>query len=436
MKLTGGKRQTVFLTGINSIVRALGLIMRIWISRLVGAEVMGIMELAQSVHMTAIAPLTSGLPAAVTRITAKANQTQKKNALASGMHLVRKTSFILVPLLWVSSPVIARCMGDIRVLPSLWFTAPCILILGYSGVYNGYCYGIEKTALPALSELIEQAVRFFLTIFLIKQLRFLTPSWQAAVPVSATMIAEIAGLWYVMACSKGLSKTASPSGDCIKEVFHLALPTTLTRIIQTLLRSFTAMLIPRRLQVSGLTPAESTGQLGMLNGMVVPVLMMPGIFTSALSMVLIPKIAKAEEKPSELRRLILLSMYGALPLSFLCSLTIYFFSDHLANIVYHQPELSRLFRLCAWQVLLHPINHLIGSTLSALGLQRRLLSISSIGSVVSLFLTWHAAAVPDLRISGVIFVQYVSQMLSILLGIGALFKWKLDRNKGPDDKSV
>ena len=53
MKAVGAKKQTVFLTGVNAVVRALGLLMRVMLSRLLGAEIMGIAELAQGVHMLA-----------------------------------------------------------------------------------------------------------------------------------------------------------------------------------------------------------------------------------------------------------------------------------------------------------------------------------------------------------------------------------------------
>ena len=50
MKAVGAKKQTVFLTGVNAVVRALGLLMRVMLSRLLGAEIMGIAELAPPSH--------------------------------------------------------------------------------------------------------------------------------------------------------------------------------------------------------------------------------------------------------------------------------------------------------------------------------------------------------------------------------------------------
>jgi len=424
MRFAGAKKQTFLLTFINAIVRALGLSLRIWTSRLLGAEAMGVMELAQSVHMVAITPLTSGLPVAVSRLTAKENKPER--VLAAGLQLVRKASLILVPLLCFLSPVLAAAMGDFRVLPSLWFSAPCILILGYSAVYNGYCYGIGRSELPALSELVEQILRCLLTVLLLRYLTGLTVPWAAAVPTAATMAAEIVGLFLVLRLLAG-TRHFNDDRTYGKPILRLAVPTTLTRLFQTLLRSITAILIPARLQASGLSASEATAQLGMLNGMVSPFLMLPGIFTSALAMVTAPRIAQAEEHPHELKRILLLCLCTSVPLAFVCSTAIYVLAPFIANSIYRQAELNRLFRLSAPQMILMPLNHILGSTLSALGQQRRSLYASVCTSIVSVVLTWLLAGNERFRLSGVIATQYASQILSILSGAVILMLWRKEQ---------
>ena len=434
MKLAGAKKQTFFLTGINGVVRALGLMMRVMLSRRLGAEIMGIMELAQSVHMVAITPLTSGLPAAVSRLTARAQGNQKADALYSGLRLVRICSAVLIPFLWLLSAPISLLMGDVRVLPSLWFTAPCILILGYSAVYNGYCYGNNMSTLPAMSELIEQITRFLITFLLLHTLHGLTSAWAAAIPTAATMVAELLGLIFVLGMLK-LPTQRSTVANC-RPVFYLAVPTTVSRIVQTLLRSLTAILIPLQLQRSGLCEAEATAQLGMYNGMVCPILMLPGIFTSALSMVTLPRIAKAEEQPAELKRLLLLSFAACIPFSLLCCAAIWGAAPMLSTVVFRQPEIRTLFEQCAPMTLLMSLSHLTGSVLSALGQQKRSLYISCAVSLVTLFLTWLWAGNPALRITGVIHAQYAGFILSIFLSAAAFCLWKRERGTTPGGKSA
>ena len=49
----------------NGITRALGFALRVLLSRRLGAEGTGVLELASSAHMLWIAPVTAGLPMAV-----------------------------------------------------------------------------------------------------------------------------------------------------------------------------------------------------------------------------------------------------------------------------------------------------------------------------------------------------------------------------------
>lgn len=429
MKAAGAKRQTVFLTGINAVVRAMGLALRVVLSRLMGAEIMGIAELAQSVHMLAITPLTSGLPMAISRMTARAKEVDRQRPLLAGLWLARAASAVLIPALLLLSPVIARRMGDVRVLPSLWFTAPCILILGYSAAFNGYCYGLERSGVPAMSELIEQGARLLLSLGLLMWLNRLTAPWLAAIPVAATMLAEIIGLLFVLLCLRIPISGLSGAREWRRPVLRLAAPATLSRLVQTLLRSLTAILIPIRLQLSGLSPAESTARLGMLNGMVMPILMLPCVFTSALSMVALPRIAKAEDDPRELRRLLILCAASCIPVALLCAALVYAASPVFANRIYRMAELTALFRAGAPLTALFAASHLAGAVVTALGQQRRSMYGTLAVSGTVLALTCALAARPELQLHGVIAAQGAGQALSIVWNVGIFLLWKKERRK-------
>lgn len=423
MNLRGGKQQTLLLSVVNGLVRAMGLGLRVWLSRLLGAEIMGIGELAGSVHMAAITPLTSGLPSAISRMTARASDADKQQPLLAGLWFTRAVSAVLIPLLLLLSPLIARLMGDERVLPSLWFTAPCILILGYSASLNGYCYGMEQSLLPAGSELLEQIARVVLSLLLLTLLKGLTAPWLAAVPVASTMLAEIMGLWYVLRGLSPLSLREKADPKWRKPLFHLAAPATMTRLVQTLLRSATAILIPLRLQHSGLSTAESTARLGMLNGMVMPILLLPGIFTSALSMVMLPRLAKAEEDHRAICRLMIRCAGACAAVGLACAGLIFLCAGMLANAVYRQAELATLFRLCAPLTALLAMDHMLGSILTALGQQKSAMIGASAVSLLSLCLIWVLTGLPDWRLRGVILAHYASHMASLGWEMGVLIRW-------------
>ena len=74
-------KKTIFLSCSHFVVRSLGFLLRIWLSRELGAQAMGICELAQSAQMLLITPVVSGLPAAVTRKSAKESEGRRVRTL-------------------------------------------------------------------------------------------------------------------------------------------------------------------------------------------------------------------------------------------------------------------------------------------------------------------------------------------------------------------
>lgn len=431
MRAQNAKRQTLILTAVNTIVRALGLYLRVHLSRVLGAEIMGLVELSSGIHMLAITPVTSGLPLAISRMTAKAEEGKKSFPLMAGISLVRKASLILIPILLLSSPLLAKMMGDQRVLPSLWLIAPCILILGYSAVYNGYCYGIEKSWIPAVSELVEQIVRFGLSIGLVLLLTNLAAPWLAAIPLFATAIAEIVGLIFVLWTLKLPMRNLAIAKAWQSPVFRLAAPTTVTRLINTGLRSLTAILVPLRLQASGLAAAEATARLGMLNGMVMPIVMLPCIFTSALSMVALPKLAKAEHDRPALRRLLFLCLGTSLIVGLVCWGLIDVAAPIMAVRVYRLAELTELFRLSAPLAMLCAVGHTSSGIIAGLGQQKRSMYGSLVTSAISLLMTYVLTAMPEYRLVGAIYAQSVGQLLMLLWNLAILWM-----NRRPSAKAV
>ena len=98
----------------------MGFVLRLWISRLLGAEALGVMELASGVHMLALTPAAAGLPQAVSRLTAKARDRREREAvLYAGRRLALTLGLALTPIYLILPPFLAKWMGDERALPAL-----------------------------------------------------------------------------------------------------------------------------------------------------------------------------------------------------------------------------------------------------------------------------------------------------------------------------
>jgi stage V sporulation protein B len=417
----------------------MGFLMRVLFSRMLGSEIMGIMELGSSVHMMAITPATAGLPLAVSRLTAKAAQGKKEDALYTGKRLVRLLSLIWIPLYLLLTPFIARLLGDDRTFPSLLMAAPCILVLGYSAAYNGYCYGMNNAWPPAISELTEQTLRFVIAFLLLKVLPNLTAAWTASVPGFATAVSEAAGVVLVILMLRLPKPIAKPDKQTQKQVLRLALPPTATRLTSTVLRSLNAMMIPLRLRSSGLELVEATSRFGMLAGMVMPVIMLPSVFTGSLAMLATPALAARENNPKALKAISLQLLLAALLVGAACSVLLYAVAPWIAGSMYRLPELNPLIRYLCPSVLLMSLQQVLSGMIAGLGRQKQALYGTLAGAGVTLLSSWYLTGMAELRLYGAAFSMIAGQAVglvwSIILLIRILMKKAPPRERLSDQQA-
>ena len=384
------KGQAALITVSGAAVRAMGFLMRLWISRALGAEAVGIMELASGAHTLALTPAAAGLPAAVARLTARAStEEDRQRVLYAGRQLARRTALWIMPLFLLSAPWIAAALGDRRTLPSLVFFAPCVLFIGLSGVYDGYCLGKSSAFSPAMSELGEQVFRLCALMVFSRGLGRLTPAGRAALPAAAGMIGEGAG-WVIAVALAG--KAASFRGDpqlkpLRKELWGLSLPMILSRLSHTGLRALSGLMIPQRLAAAGMPHGEAMSRLGMLNGMVMPLMFLPGLLAGSLAVVGGPAAARCAS-PHRLRRLFFRLLAPALFAGLACAAGLWCFSPWIALRLYRLPEIAPMIRaLCPMAVLL-PVQQALSGLITGLGRQKSALRHALLGAAVTLALTF------------------------------------------------
>lgn len=416
------RKQAILLTLTNTLVRAMGFLMRVLFSRMLGSEIMGIMELGGSVHMMAITPATAGLPLAISRLTAKAAEGRKEEALYAGKRLIKLLSLVWIPLYLILTPFIAKLLGDDRTFPSLLMSAPCILVLGYSAAYNGYCYGMNNAWPPAISEITEQTLRFVIAFLLLKTLPNLTAAWTAAVPGFATAVSEAAGIILVILMLHLPKPIAKPGKQTQKQVLRLALPPTATRLTSTVLRSLNAMMIPLRLRSSGLELVEATSRFGMLAGMVLPVVMLPSVFTGSLAMLATPALAARENNPKALKAISIQLLAAALLVGAACGVILYVLAPWIAGNMYRLPELTPLIRYLCPSVLLMSLQQVLSGMIAGLGRQKQALYGTLAGAGVTLVSSWFLTGMAELRLFGAAFSMMAGQAVGLVWSIVLLIR--------------
>ena len=384
------KRQAMITACCGALVRAMGFGLRLWISRLLGAEALGVTELASGAHMLALTPAAAGLPSAVSRLTAKAeNDEQRWLTLYAGRQMAAWMGLCVTPLFLFLSPVLARLLGDERTLPTLVFFAPCVLTVGLSSVYDGYFFGRGKALPPALSEGVEQIVR----LGVVGALAFLVPrvtvAYRAALPAVASTLGEAAGLAVILAMAGSIPSFRKDSRlpDRRRKLFSLSLPLLLNRFCHTGLRSLCGVIIPQRLMAGGLDKAEAMSRLGMFSGMAMPLMFLPCLISGALAAVGGPAMARCKTKQAE-NRLALRLLSAGLATGLLSAAGLYALAPYVSNLFYRLPELTPLLRAAVPLAVLLPVQQTVNGMMTGLGLQKRSLAAGLLGAAATLLCTW------------------------------------------------
>ena len=398
MRMSSLKKQAVILTLANAYTRALGFVLRLVTARLMGAQALGVMELSSSAVMLAITPVTAGIPTAMSRLTARKGADEGA-VLKAGLSLVRRLSLWLTPALLLLSGPIAWVLGDMRTLPSILFSLPCIPLLGLCAVYSGWFYGRNDAQTPALNECMEQTIRCVLAVGLLLWLANRSIALTAALPCVAEVLAGIA-VWFLFR-HKGPQLTPGPADTGIRrEIIQLTAPTTAARLCQTALRALNAVLLPVCLRRSGLSQAAATAQFGLLNGMAMPLLMLPGIVTGAICMVATPAVSRQEGQHIQLLRTMRQLLLSAAGVGAAAGIALFLGADFISHTLYKEAALAPLLRLMSPAALLMAVQQVQFGLITGLGVQNKALTGTVIASFLSLGITALLCPVPQIRLYG------------------------------------
>ena len=411
------KKQALMLTVANAYTRALGFVLRLVTARLMGAQALGVMEMASSAVMLAITPVTAGVPTAMSRLTAQTDANAHA-VLHAGLSLIKRLSAWLTPLMLLLSPAIAWCLGDMHTLPAMLVCLPCIPLLGLCAVYSGWYYGRDDAGTPALNECVEQTIRCALAIGLLSFLAGRSVALTASLPGVAEVAAGIAVWWLFRHSTPRATGPADPT--IRREIVRLTAPTTGARLCQTALRSLNAVLLPVCLRRSGLSAEAATAQFGLLSGMVTPLLMLPGIVTGAICMVATPAVSRQEGQQAHLKRTMRQLLLSAAGVGGVSAIGLFFGADFIGQRLYREPSLAPLLRLMAPSALLTAVQQVQFGLITGMGVQNKALTGTVVASFFSLGVTAVLCPMPRVRLYGAVIATILGTLLRLIWNAAVL----------------
>ncbi|HHU79591.1 MAG TPA: polysaccharide biosynthesis protein [Clostridiales bacterium] len=439
---------TMILSLANFTVRLLGFVYRVILSRMIGPQGMGLVQLVYPVFQIAITLTVAGIPIAVSRLISEKNVRQD----IPGMRRIITTALLMVTAvstaltlagLFNLNFIAGSVIKDMRTKGALFILFPNVILIGLGATLKGFFYGGKHIHPPALAEIIEQLMRMTVSVSLIF---WLAPgdnySLAAMLVMLGTVIGELSSLLFLHTRYYRFKKellikyqaARSSLADCLHTagslretaaaIAAIALPITSTRLINSLMSAANSVLIPQRLVASGMLRDEAVGLFGILFGMVMPLMFLPFTITNALTVVIIPNLSESlamkrwKDIQNKTDKAIRLTCYIAFPsIALLTSL-----GRPIGTLLYKQPLAGTFLIPASWSLLFLALQHTCSGILNGLGRQVRAAMHFMAGSTIQLLCTYFLLANPAIRIWGVIIGFTAASMVVSAANMTAVLK--------------
>lgn len=378
--------KTVFtITAFTIITRVLGFIFRIYLSRVLGTEELGIYQVSLSVFMVLLTIVASGLPLIISKLSAKyfaKKDGEKEGKLVSASLIIAAiTSVILIVIVLVFKRLFSFLFTDERCYLILVAMLPAVLFSGIYNVFRGAMWGRSNYFCFCITELFEQIVRITICVVLLSfGIGSLSPSIGAALSLSIACLLSMV-LSVVLYFVYG-GKLRKPGG-VYKEVLKSSTPITAVRFLSSLVQPIIALIIPARLIAAGYTSSQSLSVYGVAIGMTMPLLFIPITIVGSLSTALIPDLSAAveSEDSSHIKNRITTSLIITMFISFLMIPLFIGAGENIGLFFFNNITSGVLLSGAAWMTLPLALTNITSSILNALGMEVKSFINYLIGSI-------------------------------------------------------
>ena len=414
--------KTVAIVTVFSVCeKFLGFLYRIYLSRSIGSEGMGIYQVALSVFALLLTLTCSGTPITVSRLMTKYRAENKperaQKVITAGLSF---TFFVAVPvcaIFFILNKNFSFIFADERCMSIFLIVLPGLIFTSIYSVMRGVFWG-DKDFLPySVIELLEEICMIIVGIILINRATDVYQgAFRAGIAVLISYIFSFTIATIVFFLRK--NKLKNPKSE-FKPLLKSALPITAMRTANSLAVSLVSIILPLRLVAAGMTNTQAMSAFGAAMGQAIPLLFVPTTLIGSFTLVLVPEISENYYKKRNfyLKR----DVEKALKFTaFLSSLFIPVFlvcGEEIGLLVFNSHECGKYLTASSFLMLFMSLSNISTSMLNSMGLEHKTLIYFIISGIFMLLSIWFLPSVVGIYalLIGFTFVYGLTTVLNLVL---------------------
>ena len=296
MKNKSFMKSTIILIIGGLITKALGILIRIIMTRNSNLEVISLYMLIMPTFSLMMAISQLGFATGISKVVSE-NRDNSKRILFSILPISIFINIGLTIFLIFTSRFIAFHL--LKNQNAYYPILAISLVLPFdslSSILRGFFFGKEKMIPHVISNISEQIIRLLFMLLILPKILVkglvITTTSLILINVLSEFISSFVLIFFLPKNFYISKNDLKPNVASSNSVLEIALPTTATRILGTISFFFEPIILTYVLTKTGYTTHYITREYGVINGFVMPILLLPGFFTNAISTALLPRISK------------------------------------------------------------------------------------------------------------------------------------------------
>lgn len=435
---------TLILTVSSIVVKVIGSLNWIILSRVLGGEGIGLYQMGFPIYLKAITLSSAGIPVAISIITAE-KLAQKdflgaKRVFNVSLRLLFVTGLVFASALFFGAHWLIdnHWIRDSRAYYSIIALAPAVFFVTFLASFRGYLQGWQIMTPTAASEIVEQLMRVvtmivFANMFMPHGLAYAAGGASMGAGVGA-FCALLVLMWFYGRLKQKLKAdlqqqnplaTRESARAIISRLLRLALPVSMSSLMLPVVANLDLLIVPQRLEAAGFHISQATEFFGYLTGMAVPLINLATIFTAAMTISLVPAISesRALNDVFGIRAKTRTAFRVALIITCPCFVGMYFLAEKIAALIYNAPGAADAIQTMSVGILLLGLHQISTGILQGLGRTSIPVINMILAAAVKVFLSWTLTAIPTLGIKGAAMATVVDFGLAAVLNMIFIYKY-------------
>lgn len=435
---------TLILTVSSIVVKVIGSLNWIILSRVLGGEGIGLYQMGFPIYLMAITLSSAGIPVAISIITAE-KLAQKdflgaKRVFNVSLRLLFVTGLVFASALFFGAHWLIdnHWIRDSRAYYSIIALAPAVFFVTFLASFRGYLQGWQIMTPTAASEIVEQLMRVvtmivFANMFMPRGLAYAAGGASMGAGVGA-FCALLVLMWFYGRLKQKLKAdlqqqnplaTRESARAIISRLLRLALPVSMSSLMLPVVANLDLLIVPQRLEAAGFHISQATEFFGYLTGMAVPLINLATIFTAAMTISLVPAISesRALNDVFGIRAKTRTAFRVALIITCPCFVGMYFLAEKIAALIYNAPGAADAIQTMSVGILLLGLHQISTGILQGLGRTSIPVINMILAAAVKVFLSWTLTAIPTLGIKGAAMATVVDFGLAAVLNMIFIYKY-------------